>query len=371
MRPAFRSAGSSALPRLHSPLLESSLGLAEHDGTCAIAKRAAGKLQALGGGACHRLQSEAKIALLLVLLPSLLSVARAAPNCSSDFRELSRKNVSSFYPNFHVLGYAKCGTSFLYQFIKSHKQVQAAHKSKEHCFNTGSVMGLLRKRSQTPYSVNGCIAGPAQVTLTACLWPLLEFQPKYIISVREPADWLWAKYNYWTIAMDAELNPPSHWTTRNSYRSPELFHELVLAGSRVVIDTRGGSEHYGKPIVAKWIEGIQSASTLVGAVNLMVVNIDSPKSDPDFAAQLAAFLGLSNDFGLSPSRLINSGASYEGKGQRASKETAAKSTANEGLYEVSGWRPMLNATRSLIREREHPACVQLAQRFVALPCALP
>jgi len=326
---------------------------------------AAGKLRALGGGVRAAGSNQKRgCALLLLLLPSLLSVARAAPNCEA----LSRKNVSSFYPNFHVLGFAKCGTSFLYEFIRSHKQVQAAHTQKERCFDTNSVMGLLRKRSQSPYSVSGCLSR-IQLTSTACLWPLLEFQPKYIISVREPADWLWAKYNYWTIAMDTKLNTPSHWTNQNSYRSPELFHELVLAGSRVVIDTRPGYEHYGNPIVAKWIEEIQHVSTLVGAANLMVVNIDSPKSDPDFAAHLAAFLGLSNDFELSPSGLINSGASYESKG--ASKKTAAKSTANDGLYKVSGWRPMFNTTRSLIREREHPACVQLAQRFVPLPCALP
>jgi len=277
------------------------------------------------------------------------------------------KNVSSFYPNFHVLGMPKCGTSYLYRLIESHPLVQSAAKQKEYCFTASSAEKILPKVASL-YSINGCIAGAGQLAQHQCLWPLLTFQPKYLIAVRDPAEYLWARYNYWTIDIDVDLNPPTHWATHKTYRSPELFHELVVAGDRVVIDTRIDMVHYAMPIVANWRIQTQNALDMVGEANLLVV--DTTMSDPGITARLAAFLGLTNAFKLSPSTTINAGASFKDKGDARTASNKSIASRN-GLYEVSAWRPMLDATRILITQREHHDCVKLAKRFsVLLRCSM-
>jgi len=261
----------------------------------------------------------------------------------------------------------KCGTSFLYMLIKSHPQVQGSAASKEYCFTAKSTGELLPKVGSR-YSVNGCIAGAGHLVQHQCLWPLLTFQPKYLIAVRDPAEYLWARYNFWTIAMDGDLNPPTHWATHKTYRSPQLFHELVVAGERVVIDTRPDMVHYGAPIVATWREHIHTALVKVGGANLLVVDMNM-SDRPDFTARLAAFLGLTNDFKLSASMIVNSGASFNSRGAERSSDKSHQKHG-EGLYEISAWRPMLTATRILINQREQPECLKLAQRFsVLLPCS--
>lgn len=233
--------------------------------------------------------------------------------------------------------------------------------------STANKTEMLLPKVASPYSINGCIAGVRQLAQQQCLWPLLTFQPKYLIAVRDPAEYLWARYNFWTIGIDVDLNLPTQWATHKTYRSPELFHELVVAGDRVVIDSRKDMPHYGMSIVANWRHQIHTALRMVGEANLLVV--DMTMSDPGLTSRLAAFLGLTNAFKLSPSTIINAGASFKDKGVH--QRTPTNIAHPNGVYEVSAWKPMLDATRILITQREHPECVELAQQFsVLLPCSM-
>ena len=65
----------------------------------------------------------------------------------------------------------------------------------------------------------------------------------------------------------------------------------------------------------------------------------------------------------------NSGSHLKGRGSHISTGNIRKNPApsihsvREGVYEISHFRPMLNATRALIYERERAACTQISHEF--------
>ena len=273
-------------------------------------------------------------------------------------------NVSDYYPNFSILGFAKCGTSHLHSLIKSHPMVQQAGRTKETCFHGGIVGQLNRKSPAHPYSVNSCLKRFDQLRTHRCLWPRLTFKPKYIFSLRPPADYLWARYNFWTVDLDVRWHSPGRWTNLENYRSPEMFHELVLAGDKIRLDSRPTMPHYAAGIVRPWILELEKTQAAVGMANLLIINIDeiqTDQTDPGFQKRLCEFLGLSLDLTLSNIR-TNSGAYLRGRG------ASNAGIQSNGRYEVSGWRPMLNATRVLINTREKQACAELRARFNTTLC---
>jgi hypothetical protein len=278
-------------------------------------------------------------------------------------------NVSALYPNFHVLGFQKCGTSYVHHLIVSHPLVQQAGPHKEFCFSPENLRKLHKKTASKPYSSNACIHGLPQLVSHKCIWPALNFQPKYVVLVRQPAEYLWARYNLWTLAMDSDIHPYGgqlDWTNNKTYRPPEMFHELVVAGDRVAVDSRINMRHFGTHVVEWWLHEIVGMIEAVGSPNLLVLDIGEA-AQSSFRARLAAFLGLGDpsSFKLPKRMHVNSGGSFAARGANSRSEGPAVG----GLYEVSGRRPMLARTRALINQRERPACVEMAARFsVDLRC---
>ena len=79
--------------------------------------------------------------------------------------------------------------------------------------------------------------------------------------------------------------------------------------------------------------------------------------------------------------VTNAGVILDGRGRTLGngRHQTFKVTATElnrvrsqpGLYEISGYRPMLNSTRELISRREHDACHTLHREFgIAIGCRL-
>jgi hypothetical protein len=58
---------------------------------------------------------------------------------------------------------------------------------------------------------------------------------KYIVLLRDPADWLWAAWIFWVDhGLDTDTKT-GDWTKSGAhYRYPELFHELILSGDKTV-----------------------------------------------------------------------------------------------------------------------------------------
>ncbi|OLP83307.1 hypothetical protein AK812_SmicGene35937 [Symbiodinium microadriaticum] len=63
--------------------------------------------------------------------------------------------------------------------------------------------------------------------MLASRWP---GKVKLLLSVRDPADFLWTAYNFWALPGEPKAN--NQGTRKTHVRSPELFDELVLADGK-------------------------------------------------------------------------------------------------------------------------------------------
>jgi hypothetical protein len=135
------------------------------------------------------------------------------------------------YPFVHVIGIPKAGTSYLYKLLTSSPYIEPASRHKEYCPSdvkfdkTRYSDGFRLAETMTTRTANGCIDTRQALQLHACVSPFLRFQPKYIMTIRPPDEYQWARYNFWTNQLDAR-HSPGKWTDGDSYRSPEMFHEL-------------------------------------------------------------------------------------------------------------------------------------------------
>ena len=289
------------------------------------------------------------------------------------------------YPSVHVIGYPKAGTSFLHTLLMSSPRIKSAVVPFEGEWCPSKVMfnkteyfarfraapggkaktichGARRPRAcgsganshNTIRTANGCIDTRQSLHVHACVSPYLRFQPKYIISFRPPAEWQWARYNFWTHELDArEGIPGSSWTDSDSFRSPEMFHELVLAGNKTKLFTYASMN-----LVQGWVDLIEASRRTVGRSNLLVL-LSNNLGLPETRASIANFLGIPEDFGLQIDALVNSGANLATRG--ANQAATVKTGSN--VYEISKFRPMKHATRLLIRKRNRVACCAMRYKY--------
>jgi len=88
------------------------------------------------------------------------------------------------------------------------------------------------------YTKKSTLAHVVIVQLGVHLGSLLPYlylgQPsnkKFIVIFRNPAERAWAAWNFWMYADDAVRRQGSDWAHAPvHYRSPEVFHELMVAG---------------------------------------------------------------------------------------------------------------------------------------------
>lgn len=171
------------------------------------------------------------------------------------------------FPDFNVAGLHKCGTSQLTHIISSHPQVrkfgklhtelifkddflfdtkadsdeeqlefqQNLFKFHQNLYKEQRRLTRDKNTKNAPFTVASTLVVDDAVLRWRYLQP--KKRPLFFILTRDPADWLWAAWNFW---LDTELDSkPSQWPVRGwatpelQYRSPELFHELLLGADRV------------------------------------------------------------------------------------------------------------------------------------------
>lgn len=308
------------------------------------------------------------------------------------------------YPDLNVIGLAKTGTSQLYKILKEHAETVAFHPKKEYCMygankivweDAGEVAALVttetvrqvqenlftwrttlarqavertaaytttakqQHQNSPPQTVNGCLN-------LHDLWLDLHYAPsttsKYLILLRDPADWLYASFNFFVDAnLDArETGGSKLWTkTGVDYRSPELFHEFIVAGhqtitGRVMLDRlRQQTVTTGRRLTA-----------LVGSDNVLFLknedmlpeNIDNANG---FLDHLSNFTGLDR-FGFREQTLHSMMNCNDNKGL---KTECNQDVAARGSYEIAGGRKMLNKTRAFIYLQYREECQIWANEF--------
>jgi hypothetical protein len=314
-----------------------------------------------------------------------------------------------YFPDVNIAGLQKAGSSQLYNILTSHSNMYKFHtKEKEFSFKIPhlslSVSELLslsqndisdfakRKKitsiqrffygrlknksfqmltkvpttkSTKMLSVNACLDTVTTMMMRQYLDRTLN--TKVIFLVRDPADWLWSSFNFWTYKSHIDILNSNKWdwaADPEQYRSPELFHEMLLAGA----DRFGPTAE----LIGKLRDRINNLFSLVIAAaaavekdnnftgNILVVKTEDMEPDrihsSGLVTKLANFLGVTLDgFDSSTLQSFSNCGNSRGVGVRCSKTSSA--------YAIAGNRTMLEQSRDLVYLYFAEECKLWAEEF--------
>lgn len=280
------------------------------------------------------------------------------------------------YPNIEIVAFPKAGTSQLYNILTNRPDSTAFNpKNKEFCTNalpkpkqdhpqalydwhkqvydnnikridqatsSRELSSSLQQQKKEIVSVNGCISMEDAVLRHSYL-QLTGDQQRFIVLYRDPADWMWAVWNFWTHEDDTILNAPEMWAQKsNNYRSPEKFHELFSAGTK--------SKHFPSrfnTFRAISVSHIRMLWRYAGKENVLLLKNEDMQ--PRLVNATGGFLDkLSNFTGLDRSLYrdeyvfrISNCSNNKGTQSNCGKKTSS-------AYDIAGNREMLPKTRELI-----------------------
>jgi hypothetical protein len=308
--------------------------------------------------------------------------------------------------DINIVGMPKAGTSHLYKLLTSHRRTTGLHPNvKEFCLphsrlkqqgktmlhrdwdepdygqlktstaqkNVQAMMRNFHRDAYTKIFKNRHLP-PGTLTVNACLqWADLEYNwfylgkpegKKFIILLRDPVDWSWAAWNFWTqdsLDRIRETNetmnkPPSRWTVvGEQYRSPELFHELVSSG----LKTWNGARIIKQRQTS--ITWIRKLIDLVGRENVLLLRNEDMTPDRvnlpgGLLDQVAAFTGL-NPYHFSPKTVQ---AVTNCNNQKGALNHCEKKS---NVYEIAESRTLLPETRPLLYLQYWEECKILSREY--------
>jgi hypothetical protein len=291
---------------------------------------------------------------------------------------------------------AKTGTSQLYKILTNHPEATPYNEEKEYCmyganhisWDTKAVAAATdhdklavqanlyawhqqaaaaatnresqQQQQQRLLTVNGCLNLHDTWLHLHYLHPI---NAKYFILLRDPADWLWAGWNFW---VDDVLDGRGQaaglkvWASATTeYRSPELFHELILSGhstksgARLLDSLRRQTVTAGRRLVA--LAGKEHVMFLKNE-DMLPEHIDRAGGMLD---QIANFTGLARSKfkgpGLHTMLNCNDNKGFQSKCQEGS--------SSRGSYEIAGHRKMLEKTRAFIYLHFQEECEIWSKEF--------
>lgn len=198
-------------------------------------------------------------------------------------------------------------------------------------------------------SVNGCISVEDVVLRHAYLRLKGETtgggrQQKVVVLFRDPAEWMWSAWNFWTDETTDVRTRKGEWTEkRANYRSPELFHEIFSAGP----DRTKQFPRRFALFRTLGVRGVQRLWTEFGRENVLLLKSEDMtpgvvNATGGFLDRLSAFTGL--DRSLYGDGVFRYSNCNDAKG--AGKSCGDRSSA--GAYNIAGGRGMLPETRDLV-----------------------
>jgi hypothetical protein len=302
-----------------------------------------------------------------------------------DRRYKSSPSWTDTIADLNIVGIPKAGTSQLYRILLSHSRVRALEtKDKEFCMSRGPHMAKIAAYSRLPPNPSARPT-PEQLvvqqhlhtfyqalhqrlhnrnmpvntmTVNGCLWPfdvelsyhyIRPTNKKYLFLFRDPADWLWAVFNFWQQEMLDTTYKPGAWVkTGISYRTPELFHEIIASGE----ETRAGQRFVN---LAR--DATMTAIKLRHMVGSNALYLRNEDMLPERVAEPGGFLDrLSNFTGLERSAFDISTYSVMTNCNDAKGDRSKCGTTRSSAYAIAGGREILPETRALIYLRFQQEC---------------
>ena len=301
---------------------------------------------------------------------------------------------NTLFPDLTIAGLPKAGTSQLSFILRSHPQAVPFSDHTEECFRqkfdidhaaksfTKKNSSALQKNlfyyfnrhpkhtdssKQKLMTVNSC-HNPDDIILRAhYLKPTKKQRILYLI--RDPADWLWAIWNFWVdtdmdVSVVGSESVPGRGMIRAwaqdgvDYRSPELFHEFMVAGDRLVPSARLINSR------ERTVTDLRKLIAAFGRDNVFVARTQDmlPQSIDEsggFLDRLSEFTGLPRDGFLdNATKVIHNCNANKGN-------TASCGSAPSSAYGISGNRAMLNDTRKFVYLYFHEECKIWMKEFGA------
>jgi hypothetical protein len=239
------------------------------------------------------------------------------------------------YPAINIIGMPKCGTSAMYQFLVGHKGFRGANPDKEYCPQKSLFDYFFGLAKVYPYKgellVNGCISPEKNHAINTLLRP----KTANIMMVRNFADRLWAIHNFWcSKSLDVDCRGGG-WTKEGMYRTPEMFHELLLSRdspqSEIYPYSCGHIAHsYTESIRRFGTDGVQPPHVVSIEALSALDRDDHVRRLQDY---INAALNTNTSLQIQNLHRVNAG---DEKGP-----TVIAHNSEEGVYKISGHRPML------------------------------
>jgi Sulfotransferase domain len=292
-------------------------------------------------------------------------------------------------PDVSVIGFPKAGTSQLYNILTGHPAMAPFHPNKEFCFSQAQTYLYsddYEKIQQAFYDINTNLDDLSQAiygqgtdpnahgnltTVNGCLGvhvalPMRQYlgrtkDSKLILLLRDPADWLWAAFNFWQNNKhhDAIQLEKTDWAKpQHHYRSPELFHEMLLAGDRY-LPTVELMERFRND-VATLRSKLVAAARKAAPASVLVLKTEDMTPDrivqSGFLEKLADFVGVE----LAGFNETTFG-SFSNCGNSRGTESHCKKSSS--AYTIAGGRSMLPESRELVYLYFAEECKYWQQNF--------
>jgi hypothetical protein len=242
----------------------------------------------------------------------------------------------------------------VYQFLKKRNLTSAAPFSALHTPPTLAMEehgNNLLHTSDRLLTVNACNSYWAFELTWRYLRPLSTTH-KYIFLLRDPADWLWAAWNFWHVPIMDHV--PVQWDSDGypdwakpgqHYRSPEFFHELVASGPR----TYAG--RYLTMLRHRTIQQARKLVAMVGRDNVLFVKNED--MIPTVVNTPGGLLDRLSEF-LQLDRSLFEASAYQGIANCNASPYGIKDATHKcgsvpnNAYRIAGGRSILPETRVLV-----------------------
>jgi hypothetical protein len=298
------------------------------------------------------------------------------------------------FPDIHIFFSPKAGTSQLYKILTSHPDCEPFNKrTKEYCMDQQQLLDYdtpndqlfatlhqfhkqtmnQTSKARRKTTINGCLNYNEIFFYTLYVKDLFHSTEKlrsiwdkkrFIMIFRDPADILYSYFNFWVIDGfdNHRINQKKgSWAlAKLDYRSPELFHEIILSGNRTAIGL-------------KWLRAMRlfydlgtSVIEMVGRERVIFLkNEDMLPGVVDLKGglvdQLSKLTNLARE--KFPQQVLNSKTNCNNAENNRGPKRTCNVTSNSEGYAVNGNRPMIPETRQLIYVIMSKECQLWSEHF--------
>jgi hypothetical protein len=270
-------------------------------------------------------------------------------------------------PSILVLGFPKCGTSALYNLLELHPSIIGT-PNKEYCISRSHMMTYL-KGLPPPEKLHGkvLVSGCLFFSTAQQIFRVLKPKPiKTLFIVRDYAERAWAAYNFFCdLRIDFKCPGSTHWATKNHYRSPEMFHEIILA------QHRNFTLNIWFPTLLQeapryYRDNIHQYGKFLESQDIHVIESNQFETSPDIVWKgIAKFLNYSviSSTASHPQIQLFTSRRYNTQQHKGESKFVSSRDYQSQRYAISGNRPMLPRTREILTERWRPDCLWLKETY--------